>query len=312
MSVTVLERDTARARHLARGRRACSRRSPRSSSAAGGRRLLELGLRSAQMWPRVRRGAARQRRASMCGLLRTGTLLLARDEDEARELERQLEFRRSLGLRVTRLRPSEAREREPALAPTMRLALEAPDDHSVDPRAVLAALRARVRRPPAWQLREHASVARVELDGGGRARRGRDARRRRARGGASTSCSRPAPGAGASTGCRRRARAGAPGQGPDPAPARPRRAGPAAPRGALPRRLPACRAATAATCSARPSRSAASSWRRPPAASTSCCATPTSWCPGISELEIEELSVGLRPGTPDNAPAIGPGAVPRA
>jgi len=32
--------------------------------------------------------------------------------------------------------------------------------------------------------------------------------------------------------------------------------------------------------------------------------------PGISELEIEELSVGLRPGTPDNAPAIGRGAAP--
>ena len=30
--------------------------------------------------------------------------------------------------------------------------------------------------------------------------------------------------------------------------------------------------------------------------------------PGISELEIEELSVGLRPGTPDNVPAVGPGA----
>jgi glycine oxidase len=30
--------------------------------------------------------------------------------------------------------------------------------------------------------------------------------------------------------------------------------------------------------------------------------------PGVSELEIEELSVGLRPGTPDNLPAIGPGA----
>jgi glycine oxidase len=29
--------------------------------------------------------------------------------------------------------------------------------------------------------------------------------------------------------------------------------------------------------------------------------------PGVSELEIEELSVGLRPGTPDNVPAIGPG-----
>jgi glycine oxidase len=31
--------------------------------------------------------------------------------------------------------------------------------------------------------------------------------------------------------------------------------------------------------------------------------------PGVSELEILELSVGLRPGIPDNLPAIGPGAL---
>ncbi|HXN37458.1 MAG TPA: FAD-dependent oxidoreductase, partial [Solirubrobacteraceae bacterium] len=31
--------------------------------------------------------------------------------------------------------------------------------------------------------------------------------------------------------------------------------------------------------------------------------------PGLSELEIAELSVGLRPSTPDNIPVIGPGAV---
>ena len=68
------------------------------------------------------------------GLLRTGTLLLARDADEARELERQIAFRDSLGLATDRLRASQAREREPALAPTVRLALQAPDDHSVDPR----------------------------------------------------------------------------------------------------------------------------------------------------------------------------------
>ena len=80
------------------------------------------------------------------GLMRTGTLLLARDEDDARELERQLDFRESLGLAVRRLRPSEAREREPALAPTVRLALEAPEDHSVDPRLVLAALGGRATR----------------------------------------------------------------------------------------------------------------------------------------------------------------------
>jgi glycine oxidase len=31
--------------------------------------------------------------------------------------------------------------------------------------------------------------------------------------------------------------------------------------------------------------------------------------PGVSELVIDELQAGLRPGTPDNAPAIGPGAI---
>jgi glycine oxidase len=32
--------------------------------------------------------------------------------------------------------------------------------------------------------------------------------------------------------------------------------------------------------------------------------------PSVTELVIDELSAGLRPATPDNAPAIGPGAVP--
>jgi glycine oxidase len=31
--------------------------------------------------------------------------------------------------------------------------------------------------------------------------------------------------------------------------------------------------------------------------------------PGVHELEIEELLAGLRPATPDNVPAIGPGAL---
>src|SRR5580692_10272004 len=75
-----------------------------------GRRVLELGVRSAAMWPAF-----------------------------AAELE--LESGIELGLRARRLLPSAARALEPALAPTVRLALEAPDDHSVDPRQVLGALR---------------------------------------------------------------------------------------------------------------------------------------------------------------------------
>jgi glycine oxidase len=32
--------------------------------------------------------------------------------------------------------------------------------------------------------------------------------------------------------------------------------------------------------------------------------------PGVLELELEEVRVGLRPATPDNLPAIGPGVTP--
>jgi glycine oxidase len=126
-----------------------------------GRGVLELGMRSAEMWAAF---AADLESASGIdvGLRKTGTLVVARDEDEARELERQLAFRASLGLRATRLRASEAREREPALAPTVRLALHAPADHSVDPRKATAALRCACERAGV-ELHEH-TPARVKLD----------------------------------------------------------------------------------------------------------------------------------------------------
>ncbi len=31
--------------------------------------------------------------------------------------------------------------------------------------------------------------------------------------------------------------------------------------------------------------------------------------PGVAELNVEEVAAGLRPGTPDNAPVLGPGAL---
>jgi glycine oxidase len=129
-----------------------------------GRRVLELGVRSAGMWGGF---AAELERVSgiAVGLRRTGTLVVARDEDEARELERQLVFRESLGLRALRLLASEAREREPSLAPTVRLALEAPEDHSVDPRRVVAALR-RACELEGVLVREHTPVHGLELDSG--------------------------------------------------------------------------------------------------------------------------------------------------
>jgi glycine oxidase len=165
LSVTVLERDVAGrgTSHVAAGMLA-----PVAEAEFGdaGQALLELGLRSAEMWPGFAGELEAAAGGNGVGLRATGTLMVARDEDEARELERQLAFRRRLGLTTTRLRGSEARAREPALAPTVRLALEAPQDHSVDPRLVLAALM-RACAAAGVKLREHSPVARVELDGAG-------------------------------------------------------------------------------------------------------------------------------------------------
>ncbi|HMJ03880.1 MAG TPA: glycine oxidase ThiO, partial [Conexibacter sp.] len=102
------------------------------------------------------------------GFHRCGTLAVARDRDEAEVLERELAERRTLGLPVERLLASEARRREPALAPTLRLALDVPDDHAIDPRALTAALATAVERA-GGVLREGSEVARLMLapaDGG--------------------------------------------------------------------------------------------------------------------------------------------------
>ncbi len=161
LSVTLLERDTlgASATHVAAGML-----SPVAEVEFGeaGRRVLELGLRSARMWPDFATELERAGEIDV-GLRRSGTLVVARDEDEARELERQLAFRESLGLRATRLRAGAAREREPALAPSIRLALEAPDDHSVDPRRVVAALR-RACAHAGVALCEHVPACAIDLD----------------------------------------------------------------------------------------------------------------------------------------------------
>ena len=104
-----------------------------------GRSGLELGLQALAGWPEFAAELAQAAGADV-GLRTTGTLVLARDRDEAEALEREIAFRQSLGLPAHRLLGSEARALEPALAPVVRLALHAPSDHSVDPRLVVAGL----------------------------------------------------------------------------------------------------------------------------------------------------------------------------
>lgn len=301
--VTVIERDTFGG---ATSRVAAGMLAPAAEVefGASGRRLLDLGLRSAEMWPDFAH-ELEQSSGAQVGLRRTGTLLLARDEDEVGELERALAFRRSLGLKVERLRPSQAREREPALAPTLRLALELADDHAVDPRQVTEALRLACEGVGV-RLREHAPVSSLLLDGE-RVRGVRLGDGERV--GSDAVVLAMGPWAEQIEGLDEAARM----------PVRPvkgqilRLRDPAGP-GLLDRvvryeggyLVPRGdgRYVLGATVEERGFELAATA-----GGVYELLREARELVPGITELQIEELSVGLRPSTPDNLPAIGRGAV---
>ena len=161
MSVCVLERGELGA---GASRAAAGMLAPVTEADAGELALLELGLRSARAWPAF---ADELTAAAGTGpaLRRSGALVVARDRDEAEALERELALRRELGLKVERLLPSVARRLEPALAPTVRLALDVPGDHSADPRALVLALAEAARRAGVT-LRTGAAAERLEHSGG--------------------------------------------------------------------------------------------------------------------------------------------------
>jgi glycine oxidase len=135
MRTVVLDAGEPGAWHVAAGMLA-----PVAEAEFGERALLELGLRSARMFEAFCAELAGATGRDP-GLRPSGTLVVARDADEAEALERLIAFRESLGLAIERLRPSQARRAEPALAPTVRLALDVAGDHSIDPRRLVAALR---------------------------------------------------------------------------------------------------------------------------------------------------------------------------
>ena len=129
---------------------------PISEVMASEQPLMRLGLASAEAYPDFVAELA-EVTGMDTGYLRCGTLLGARDRDDAEWLEREREFRETLGLPVRRLRASQARELEPALAPTLRLGLEIPDDHAIDPRKLTAAL-AHALRKAGGELRTATAV----------------------------------------------------------------------------------------------------------------------------------------------------------
>jgi glycine oxidase len=75
-----------------------------------------------------------------CGYSRAGALHVALDRDEAAELRRVHDLQRSLGLGAEWLPPRRCRELEPGLTPSFNGGVHAPEEGSIDPRLMIAAL----------------------------------------------------------------------------------------------------------------------------------------------------------------------------
>jgi glycine oxidase len=303
LRVTVLERDGgpgAGTSAVAAGMLA-----PISETIATELALMRLGLAGVDVYPPFVQELS-DASGMDPGYLRCGTLLAARDGDEAEALERELELRDSLGLTVRRLRSSDARRLEPALAPTLRLALEIPDDHAIDPRKLCAAL-ARAVTAAGGTLRTRARVGELTVAGG-------RVRGVRLADGEQVGAEHVVVAAGAWT----EALAGLPAEA--RVPIHPvkgqilRLHDPAGP-GLLTRVLRMTGGYLVPRGDGRYVLGATMEERGFDTTVTAGGAfellrNAFELLPSVTELVIDELSAGLRPTTPDNAPAIGPGSIP--
>jgi glycine oxidase len=299
LTVAVLERDAPGqgTTHVAAGMLA-----PIAEAEPAEEPLLRLGVAAAAAYPSFVAELA-DASGEDPGYLRCGTLMVARDRDEGEALIRHHELRTSLGLPVQRLLPGQARALEPALAPSLRLALDVPEDHAIDPRRLVVALSGAV----GGALRPGTGAVSLDVRDG------------RAQGVVLADGTRLA--------CGHVIVAAGPWSGrieglPEPArvPVRPvkgqifRLHDPAGP-GLLTRvlRMPPAyvvprgdgRYVLGATMEERGFDTTVTA-----GAVFELLRDASELVPGISELVIDELSAGLRPGTPDNAPMIGPGTLP--
>lgn len=102
--------------------------------------LIELNVAAARTYARYT-AELESETGSATGYRPCGTLTVALDRDQAEELGRLHEFQHSLGLAAERLTARECRSLEPGLATKVAGGVLAPEDHQVSPRALAAALR---------------------------------------------------------------------------------------------------------------------------------------------------------------------------
>ncbi len=158
--VVVLERDVppAGATRVAAGMLA-----PVGELAFGEPELLRVTLAAAERYPSF---VAELEAASGvdCGFTRQGALHVALDRDEAAELRRIHELQRSLGLGAEWLVPRRCRELESGLTPSFYGGVHAPGEGAIDPRRMTAALLAALEAEGA-EVRTGVEVREGVMDG---------------------------------------------------------------------------------------------------------------------------------------------------
>ncbi|WP_420454023.1 glycine oxidase ThiO [Rubrivirga sp.] len=124
--------------------------------------LYRLGRESLRRWPAFARRLERASGISV-GYRDEGTLVVADDRDSVRALRRLFGFQQSHGAPVEWLSGDDACDVEPLLSPRLPAAIWSPQDHQVDNRAVVRALRLAAEAAGA-EIREGAPVARIRPD----------------------------------------------------------------------------------------------------------------------------------------------------
>jgi glycine oxidase len=125
--------------------------------------LLALALESQRQWPQFR--AALAQSGGDIDFREGGTLVVALSRDEVERLRFRYDLHKRCGLPTRFIGGPEVRALEPALRPSVAAGLYCADDHQVDPRLVMAALRA-AYIAAGGRLCEQCAVTGVELEGG--------------------------------------------------------------------------------------------------------------------------------------------------
>ncbi len=126
--------------------------------------LLRLGMASNERWAAFAAELTEASGGLDTGYRQCGTIAVALDADDREELRELHAFHRRLGLDSQWLTGREARRLEPMLAPGVRGGLHVTDDHQVDGRRLAAALVRACERAGAVLHRAEAAALLVEDD----------------------------------------------------------------------------------------------------------------------------------------------------